>query len=246
MTYADWGAEKRLPKSVEDFLRVERTLLGASPYLRERFDFSQTKGKRMIEIGCGIGALSCRFAREDAKITAIDITDAAVDMARRNAEIQSLTIDIQKADAERLAFPDHTFDYVFSWGVLHHTNNMDQAFGEVSRILKPGGRGLAMVYYRNSIAYYVHGLYWLLLKGKIFQGDTIHNVQRHYTDGYHHRYLTRSEMGDLLSSVGLTSQTLTVTQYQKKILPMIPRNLDEFLKARFGMCLVAEFEKPHT
>jgi len=116
----------------------------------------------------------------------------------------------------------------------------------VSRILKPGGRGLAMVYYRSSVAYYVHGLYWLLFKGRIFQGDTLHNVQRHYTDGYHHRYLTRKDMDELLRSVGLTTKNLTVTQYQKKILPFIPRRLDEFLKARFGMCLVAEFEKPLT
>ena len=244
MTYADWDAEQRLPESTEDFLNIEQVLLGTSPFLREDFDFSQTKGKKMLEIGCGSGALTCRFAREGADITAIDITEAAVAMAHRNAEIQGLTIDIQKADAEHLKFPDHSFDYVFSWGVLHHTNDMVQAFKEVSRILRPGGRGLLMVYYRNSIAYYVHGLYWLLIKGKLFQGDTIHNVQRHYTDGYHHRYLTKSDMDDLLSSVGLTTKALTVTQYQKKILPMIPHNFDEFLKARFGMCLVAEFEKP--
>ena len=246
MTYADWGADNRLPETAEDFLRVEEILLGASPYLRERYDFLQTSGKRMLEIGCGTGALTCRFAREGTEITAIDITEAAVAMARRNAKIQNLTIDIRQADAEHLDFPDHSFDYVFSWGVLHHTSNMEQAFKEVSRILKPGGRGLTMVYYRNSIAYYIHGLYWLLLKGKVFKGDTINNVQRHYTDGYHHRYLTRSDMKNLLSSVGLTTKALTVTQYQKKILPMMPHSIDEFLKDRFGMCLIAEFEKPRN
>ncbi len=244
MTYADWGAEQRLPESAEDFLQIEQTLLGTSPFLREHFDFSQTKEKKMLEIGCGSGALSCRFARAGADITAVDITEAAVSLARENAEFQGLKIDIQQADAEHLEFLDDTFDYVFSWGVLHHTNNMEQAFREVSRVLKPGGRGLAMVYYRASIAYYVHGLYWLLFKGKMFKGDTIHTVQRHYTDGYHHRYLTQTDMNELLRSVGLTPQTLTVTQYQKKILPLIPRRLDEFLKSRFGMCLVSEFEMP--
>lgn len=243
MTYADWDAEQRLPESKEDFQQIERTIFDSSPYLRERFDFSQTSGKKMLEIGCGSGALSCRFARLGAKITAVDITEAAVMMARKNAELQGLDFDVQQADAEKLNFKNDTFDFVFSWGVLHHTSNMEQAFKEVYRVLKPGGRGLAMVYYRPSVAYYIHGLYWLLLKGKIFQGDTINNVQRHYTDGYHHRYLTQSEMNSLLESVGLTIHANTITQYQKKIIPLIPNFLDKFLKSRFGMCLVTEFIK---
>lgn len=243
MTYAEWDADDRMPETAEDFQRVEQTIFRTSPFLRERFDFTQAKDKKMLEIGCGTGALTCRFARAGADITAVDITKTAVAMARRNAEFQGLSVDVRHADAEHLDFPDNTFDYIFSWGVLHHTNDMDQAFREVSRILKPGGSGLAMVYYHTSVAYYIHGLYWLLLKGKLFQGDTIHNVQRHYTDGYHHRYLTKTDMDSLLDSVGLATQTLTVTQYQKKILPLIPRTLDEYLKNRFGMCLIAEFEK---
>jgi len=246
MTYAEWGADDRMPETSEDFQQVEQTVFGTSPFLREHFDFTQAKAKKMLEIGCGTGVLTCRFARAGADVTAIDITETAVSMARRNAEFQGLSVEVRHADAEHLDIADNTFDYIFSWGVLHHTNDMNQAFREVSRILKPGGRGLAMVYYRTSVAYYIHGLYWLLIKGKLFQGDTIHNVQRHYTDGYHHRYLTKTDMKSLLDSVGLTTQTLTITQYQKKILPLIPRVLDEYLKDRFGMCLIAEFEKPQS
>ncbi len=246
MTYADWDSDERLPQTVEDYLQIETILLGASPFLRERYDFSQTNGLTMLEIGCGSGALSCRFAREGAQITAVDITDAAVAMTRNNADIQNVSLTVQQEDAEKLSFSDNSFDYVFSWGVLHHTSDMDQAFREVARVLKPGGRGLAMVYYRPSVAYYVHGLYWLLIKGKLFQGDTIHTVQRHYTDGYHHRYLTKSEMKDVLGLAGLKTHAQIVTQYQKKILPLIPKFLDEFLKNHFGMCLITEFEKSRS
>jgi hypothetical protein len=66
-------------------------------------------------------------------------------------------------------------------------------------------------------------------------------VQDFYTDGYFHRYLSRRELIEMLARVGLSVSQMSVTQYEKKILPFIPAFLDEFLKRRFGMCLVAEF-----
>ncbi|MEX2451862.1 MAG: class I SAM-dependent methyltransferase [Rhodospirillales bacterium] len=243
MTYADWDAEDRLPKTPQDFLDIEKTLLSDSPFLGTKYDFSQVKGLRILEIGCGSGVLSCRLAREAAEVTAIDITETAVTLAKRNATGQNVTIDILNADAERMPFADNSFDYVFSWGVLHHSSNMDNALKEVSRVLTPGGHGLVMVYHRRSIAYYIHGLYWLLIKGKIFKGDTLHTVQRHYTDGYHHRYVRKSEMAEILSNAGLSPTKFTITQYRKKIIPGCPSRLDEKLKARFGMCLITEFKK---
>ena len=100
-----------------------------------------------------------------------------------------------------------------------------------------------MVYHKNSIVYYLHGLFWLIFKGKLFSGETLSSVQRFYTDGFYHRYLREEEIIEMLINVGLTPVRCFSTQYQKKILPIIPRWLDKWLKARFGMCLVAEFKK---
>ena len=55
--------------------------------------------------------------------------------------------------------------------------------------------------------------------------------------------MTRRELSDMLNSCGLTVRRFSVTQYEKKILPGLPKVIDEWMKARFGMCLVAEFEK---
>ena len=101
-----------------------------------------------------------------------------------------------------------------------------------------------MVYHRASAVYYLNGLKWLLVKGKLFRGHTLRSVQDFYTDGYYHRYLRRGEIAGLLAGAGLTARRISVTQYQKPILPFIPGWLDRALKARFGMCLVAEFDKP--
>jgi len=244
MTYADWHADERLPACAEEFKRIETSVFEGSPFLRQWFDRMCFKGQKVLDVGCGSGVMSCRLAKMGARVTAIDITEAAVTLARRNAQAQGLDMEIAQMDAENMGFPPASFDFVFSWGVLHHTNAIEAAFGEVSRVLRPGKSGLIMVYHRDSIVYYLNGLYWLAVKGKVFRGHTLRSVQDFYTDGYYHRYLRRKEIAGLLVKAGLNARRITVTQYQKTILPFIPGWLDRALKARFGMCLVAEFDKP--
>lgn len=236
MTYADWHAE--------EFKQIETRIFAASPFLRQWFGRMDFQGQKVLDVGCGSGALSCRLAKMGARVTAIDITEAAVALARRNARAQGLEVDIVRMDAEDMALPPASVDFVFSWGVLHHTDDIGAAFREVSRVLKPGNSGLVMVYHRASAVYYLNGLKWLLVKGKLFRGHTLHSVQDLYTDGYYHRYLRRHEITGLLAQAGRTARRISVTQYQKSILPFIPGWLDRALKARFGMCLVAEFDKP--
>jgi ubiquinone/menaquinone biosynthesis C-methylase UbiE len=244
MTYADWDKGDRLPETDMALARIEDTILSLSPFLRTRFDFSRFKDQQVLDLGCGSGVLSCCFAKQGARVSSIDLTETGVTMARRNIKAQGLDVSVIRMDAENMAFSPAIFNYVFSWGVLHHTKNMNAALAEVNRILKPGGKGLIMVYHKNSVVYYLHGLYWLLLKKKLFSGYTFKSVQDFYTDGYYHRYLSKNDLAARLTSVGLKPVQFSVTQYQKKILPIIPSWFDAFLKNRFGMCLICDFEKP--
>jgi ubiquinone/menaquinone biosynthesis C-methylase UbiE len=244
MTYADWSADRRMPASGEDFSAIRALLLHHSPYLRERYDFAAQRGRRVLDLGCGSGVCSCLLSEGGAEVTAVDLTQAGVELAARSARHFDTKLDVARADAEQLGFRDASFDYVFSWGVLHHTSRPDSAFREVARVLKPGGGGLIMVYHRNSLVYYLKGLYWLLVKGKIFQGHGLRSVQDFYTDGYYHRHYSRSELAAALQSAGLRNIRPTVTQMQKKILPGVPAWLDSWLKQRAGWLLIAEFNKP--
>jgi 2-polyprenyl-3-methyl-5-hydroxy-6-metoxy-1,4-benzoquinol methylase len=243
MTYADWSADDREPRTDNDFLKMEEYVLRTGPWLKTWFKTIDFNGLRCLDLGSGSGIFSSMLGRRGALVTAMDLTEAAVNLTRKTATFFGCHVSSVRCDAEYNPFGNDTFDFIFSWGVLHHTHDMDTALKEVSRILKPGGRGMMMVYHRRSVVYYVHGFYWLLAKGKIFSGHSLRSVQDFYTDGFYHRYMTPVELETMLEKSGLRVRKFSVTQYEKKILPFIPSRLDEWLKARFGMCLIAEFEK---
>lgn len=118
--------------------------------------FAQSKNLNVLEIGCGLGTDGAQFAKAGAIYTGIDLTDAAVDLARRRFEMFQLPGTFRVADAERLDFPDNTFDIVYSHGVLHHTPDTAAAVREIHRVLRPGGKAVVMLYHRDSYNYRVN------------------------------------------------------------------------------------------
>lgn len=117
--------------------------------------FAETKGKRVLEIGCGNGADGVMFAQHGAEYTGVDLTETAVDATRRHFDILGLHGTFQTEDAENLTFSNASFDFVYSHGVLHHTPHPDIAFKEVYRVLKPGGKAVLMLYHKHSVNYYL-------------------------------------------------------------------------------------------
>ena len=141
MTYVAWEAEHRGLSGAEAFASLEANFLRLNPWFGENFDFTKFAGRKVLEIGCGAGAAACLFAKGDAEVDAIDITENAVRLTRENAAAQGLEMTVEQMDAERIRFPADSFDFVFSWGVLHHSRNTEAAIGEVGRILKTGAPG---------------------------------------------------------------------------------------------------------
>jgi ubiquinone/menaquinone biosynthesis C-methylase UbiE len=117
--------------------------------------FSETRDKRVLEIGCGNGADGVKFAQAGAQYTGADLTEAAVEATRRHFEVLGLKGTLRMENAERLSFPDETFDFVYSHGVLHHTPHPATAFAEVHRVLKGGGKAVVMLYHKRSFNYYI-------------------------------------------------------------------------------------------
>ncbi len=119
-------------------------------------DFASARGRKVLEIGCGLGTDGARFAEAGADYTGVDLTEAAVELARKRFELFDLPGRFQTADAENLDFSDESFDLVYSHGVLHHTPETKKAIGEIHRVLRPGGRAIVMLYHRDSYNYRVN------------------------------------------------------------------------------------------
>lgn len=101
------------------------------------------KGKRILELGGGMGVNAVILAREGANVTVIDISEKRVYWMRQLVEQLKLQdqIEVLYMSAEQLSFPDNTFDIVYSNAVLIHVDK-NIVVQEVLRVLKPGGKAI--------------------------------------------------------------------------------------------------------
>jgi len=139
----------------EFFERIEVHRYGKEWHIPIAANFAATRGLRVLEIGCGMGTDGAQFARAGADYTGIDLTEAAIELARKRFALSHLNGEFRVSDAENLDFEDGSFDLVYSHGVLHHTPDIEAAVREIYRVLKPGGRAIVMLYHRGSYNYRV-------------------------------------------------------------------------------------------
>ncbi len=138
------------------FERVEEHRYRTEWHIPEAAGFAEAGGLRVLEIGCGLGTDGAQFARAGAIYTGVDLTEAAIELARRRFALENLPGEFRVSDAERLDFADESFDLVYSHGVLHHTPDTAAAVREVHRVLRPGGRAVVMLYHRDSYNYRIN------------------------------------------------------------------------------------------
>jgi ubiquinone/menaquinone biosynthesis C-methylase UbiE len=119
-------------------------------------DFKSARGLKVLEIGCGLGTDGAQFAEAGADYTGVDLTEAAVELARKRFETFGVPGKFQTADAEQLHFEYNSFDLVYSHGVLHHTPDTAKAIREIHRVLRLGGRAMVMLYHRDSYNYRIN------------------------------------------------------------------------------------------
>ncbi|MDX2139545.1 MAG: methyltransferase domain-containing protein [Chloroflexota bacterium] len=138
-------------------------------------------GKRVLEVGIGLGSLFGSLARRASLALGVDLTAFGTQMSKRRAQLFDLPhMHPIHADAERLPFEDEAFDTVVSWGVIHHTPDTPRAAREIWRVLKPGGTALVMIYHRNSVFYwYKIFVGWGILRGELLRYSPQEITNRH-------------------------------------------------------------------
>jgi len=104
------------------------------------------KGKQVLDIGCGEGFLSRHFAKMGAQVTAVDISEALIEAAKEEEQRNPLGIRYIAADAANLnMLGDESFDIAYCHMALMDIEDYRAAIGEVSRVLRKGGRFAAVI-----------------------------------------------------------------------------------------------------
>ena len=134
----------------EFFQELEKYRYDKLNYLPHLVHFSAYTGRDLLEVGCGIGIDLLRFVRGGAKVTGIDLSMTAIDLACKNFEQSEQNADLRVMNGERMQFADNTFDVVYAHGVLQYTADSAEMIKEIHRVLKPGGEAIIMVYNKHS------------------------------------------------------------------------------------------------
>ena len=137
----------------EYFEEVEARRYANEPHNYTFPEFDRWKGKRVLEIGCGIGTDAVNFARAGANYTGIDLSAESVKIAKQRFEVFGLTGEIFEANAEELdnVFDPHEkFDLIYSFGVIHHAPRPERVVAHLPGLLKEDGECRVVLYAKNS------------------------------------------------------------------------------------------------
>jgi ubiquinone/menaquinone biosynthesis C-methylase UbiE len=149
--------------SKEYFDEVEARKYFVEPHIPGFADFERWRGKKVLEIGCGIGTDTVNFARAGADVTAVELSDESMKVAEQRTKVMEVAnrVTFYNGNAEELeAFlPPQQFDLVYSFGVIHHSPHPERILEQIKRYLKPGGTMKLMVYHRRSWK-----VFWMVMK----------------------------------------------------------------------------------
>ena len=97
-------------------------------------------GKRLLDVGAGLGESSVYFALLGAEVTTSDLSPGMVDLAIKLGELHGVKLQGIVAAGENLGVPENHYDIVYTANTVHHVTDKAQFFGQIQRALKPGGR----------------------------------------------------------------------------------------------------------
>ncbi len=136
----------------EYFDQVEARKYMVEPHIPAFSEFEKWKGKKVLEIGCGLGTAAVSFARAGADYTAVELSDESLKLARQRFGVYGLKGRFYSGNAEELAkvVPVETYDLVYSFGVIHHAPHPERIVSEVRKYMGPQSEFRLMLYAKNS------------------------------------------------------------------------------------------------
>ena len=150
------------------FDEVEARKYFVEPHIPEFAHFERWRGKKVLEIGCGIGTDSINFARHGAAVTVIDVSTESLALCKTRFDQFGLTARFYQGNAEQLAqiVPIEQYDLIYSFGVIHHTPSPYRVIEHIKRFMGPHSELRMMMYSKWCwktawiVLRYGHGQFW--------------------------------------------------------------------------------------
>ena len=253
--------------SREFFLEIDKRFFNdARNYMKWKtipfdnlIDYYSLRDQDVLEIGIGSGSHAQLIAKYSKSFTGIDITEYAIKSTSERMRIGGLSAVIKKMEAENMRFDDNTFDFIWTWGVIHHSANTKKILKEMARVLKIGGKAICMVYHRNFWNYYIiNGFLRGIIKGDFVRNKSIsiNKIMQISSDGAIARHYTMDEWDKLVSEYFTIKNKLIFGQktdliplpsgmLKNLLINFVPNSLTTFLtnSCKLGSLLVTTLEK---
>ncbi len=216
--------------------------------------FERLRGKRVLEIGCGMGLHSELMARAGAKMSIIDLSPTSIEATQRRFALKGLSCDIRQGDAEHLPFDAASFDFVWSWGVIHHSARTGRIVREIARVCDPTGEARVMVYNREGSSAWASFLRDYLVPG-VFLKKSFDEALWTRSDGFTARFYVRDQFADLFRTffedvhcevMGQDADALPLPHALRRfVLPLVPEAALKRWQARIGSFLFLTAGRPN-
>ena len=145
----------------EYFDEVEQRKYFVEPHIPEFAQFERWRGKKVLEIGCGIGTDAVNFARHGADYTGVELSEKSLEICKKRFEVYGLKGRFFLGNAEELStfLPVEKYDLIYSFGVIHHTPHPEKVIEEIKKYCGPDTEIRLMLYSKWSWK-----VFWIIFK----------------------------------------------------------------------------------
>lgn len=211
------------------FDEVEARKYFVEPHILRLAEFERWRDRKVLEVGCGIGTDTINFARHGAWVTAVELSERSLELARQRAKVYGVQdrIRFYQANAEGMTqvVPVEPYDLVYSFGVIHHTPKPERVIDQLRNYVSPESTIKLMVYHRRSWK-----VLWVLLsfgKGQFWRLPELVARYSEAQEGCPVTFTyTKREMRDLLDRYGIEVTEIWVDH-------IFPYRISDYVRYRY-------------